>query len=318
MIVEEHPCVSTILQEQGWVCDSLHPRTVLETRMQHIAGSIRSAEYAFVWIRIPGKVTVPRDKRTHFNAVINSWLTAALNSHTFGIHCARSWDKSDKWASPESWSAHYGDAYLANKHISEHHLCAFNLTSPTGDGKEGPSGIVYRMLSTFEIPSTPCQSVGAVHGYDPPGNREGNASYRLEQEKTFLRALFEQLLKRGTPLLSASDAVSTRVSHPSQSGSLLRGPGHHGIYTNCQTRKPDSYNNKTDASATNTVDLVDGEGGTCIGCKTLRDRSRGETQQQFPTESAIKSKEHKKALKEKGLTPKRKPRIVEEHYDRSW
>ena len=35
----------------------------------------------------------------------------------------------------------------------------------------------------------------------------------------------------------------------------------------------------------------------------------------YPTENAIKNKEHRKQLKEKGLTPKRKKRIVEDHHD---
>ena len=125
-------------------------------------------------------------------------------------------------------------------------------------GNVGPSGIVYRMLSTAEVPSHVCKYPGQVHAYDEARrDQEGTSTLRLQEETTFLKTLIDEWFQKGI-LVSSFSVIDTthRVSHSSQSELLLRDSG---LSTqDCQTRKPDSYTNKTN-------DVVIGTGGPATG-----------------------------------------------------
>ena len=143
---------------------------------QHHCGLIRNGDYSFIWIRIPGKVALPRGKRERFNSIINSWMSAAVSTNVLAVHCARTWDK---YEGKDHWAC-YDDSFRLNKFESEHHMCHFEANEA---GKQGPSNIIYRMLSTAEVPSHPCKFPGKEHFNDKArSGQEGTSSIQLQAD----------------------------------------------------------------------------------------------------------------------------------------
>ena len=205
--------------------------------MQNHCAKIRNGEYSFIWVRIPGKIAIVKQKRERFNSVINSWMTVALSMNILAVHCARTWDK---YEGKDHWMT-YDDSFRQNKFESEHHLCHFDVKMTGKRGNVGPSGIVYRTLSTAEVPPHVCKYPGQEHAYDEARrDQEGTSTLRLQEETTFLKTLIDEWFQKGILVSYFSGVDAThRVSHSSQSVSLLRGTG---LSTqDCQTRKPDSY-----------------------------------------------------------------------------
>ena len=268
--------MATALQNLGWRCDSYHPRSVIQASDQQIGGWIREGKYNFVWIRFPYKHVLPKERVARFEQQSKSWLHLAGQNCILAIHC--------KQVAECDWG--HDECFMKDKFTSQHHLCHFGIRLV---GTE-PSGIIYNLLTTKKLPSHGCAHPGKQHALDREllTGKLGANTARVDAERNFCKQLMMELCNI-RDLFSCFDADS--LAHKS----LI------------QSWKPDCCN------------------GLINHCGMMAEQQDHRHQkvkegsnkpiQNFPTESAIAGKEHKKKLKLEGKTPKRKVRILDDHWD---
>ena len=277
LVIEPTPCMATALQDLGWRCDSYHPRSVIQASDQQIGGWIREGKYNLVWIRFPWKHVLPKERVARFEQQSKSWLHLAGQHRILAIHC--------KQVAECDWG--HDECFMKDKFTSQHHLCHYGIRLV---GTE-PSGIIYHLLTTKKLPSHGCAHPGKQHALDREllTGKLGANSARIDAERNFCKQLMMELCKM-RDLFACFDADGSRA-----------------LKSLNQSRKPDCCN------------------GVATHCGTMAEQQdhrhqkvqEGSNQpiQNFPTESAIAGKEHKKKLKLEGKTPKRKLRILDDHWD---
>ena len=178
--------------------------------------------------------------------------------------------------------------------MSEHHLCHFGIRLIGNQ----PSSIVYHILSTKRIDSHKCSHEGEVHANerDLITGKMGAQQEWLRVETELCRKLMKDWCADLFVCLESVDLADSNPTHCDWGSDQ-----HLGLKGSNQARKPDSTPDlqKQDTQPTD---------ANVVG-------SPNNTGANYPTESAIRGKEHRKALKEQGKFQKRKPRVVEDHYD---
>ena len=193
------------------------------------------------------------------------------------------------------------EPFVADKFLSEHHLCHFGIRLVGTH----PSGVVYQLLTTEEVPSHHCAHPGEQHAFDREllTGEIGVESLRRKAEVEFCKKLLQEWIHKQD--LFACFGADGMVGSATLSG---RYPTLNSI-GDYPARKPDShsYSNLETLPSTDNRDYqthhrhqkVD-ESLPHLTTTKIVEQSCADPIPNFPTDSAAKAKVRLKQVKEQG------------------
>ena len=184
LVIESFPCMALALQESGWQCDSYHPRAMIESSAQQVGGMIRSGRYQFVWTMISSHPGIRKHRLCRLDQMSDAWLHLAGSCSMFAVHCRK--------VGKHMWSLE--EPFVTGKFLTDHHLCHLGIRLVGTHS----SSVVYRLLSTEDVPSHPCAHPGEQHALERhlPTGKLGTETQRHKAEVELCKRLLQEWMQK--------------------------------------------------------------------------------------------------------------------------
>ena len=197
-----------------------------------------------------------------------------------------------------SWTPE--EPFVVDKFISDHHLCHFGIHLL---GTQ-PSSVVYRLLTTKEVPSHQCAHPGEQHAVEREllTSKVGAESQRQKAELDFCKKLVQEWMQKQD--IFAYSGADGMVGSATLSGMSIHSNIRLGDYP---ARKPDFSDNKSSLKILLSSDNRDqsqhrlqkvDEKMPHLTSTKIVEQSCADPIPNFPTDSAVNAKVRLKLLKE--------------------